>query len=143
MGSKSLFIQDCIYVYGLNMATVFFKKKFIFSGMVFAADRVQNAINLKPLSLHLLVVTSTLIVISGFDEIRHDSKHFVEDGILSVLELISENLKKDSIFDFLFFGPMSFSFVDGFLIIGDFVKVKRWVINRNKICHCLDINLFK
>lgn len=103
------------------MSTVFFEKKFIFSGVVFTPDRFQDAVDLKPLSFHLLVMTSTLIVVSGFNEIRHNSKHLVEYGVIFVLKLISENLKKNTIFDFFFFSPMSFSLIDGLLIIGELV----------------------
>lgn len=69
MGSKTFFVEHCVYIYSLNVATIFFEKKFIFPGMVFAPDRFQNAVDLESLSLHLLVVASTLIVVSGLHEI--------------------------------------------------------------------------
>ncbi len=133
MRSKPFLIQHSIEVYSLDMSAVFFKKKFIFPWMVFAFDRIKDAIDLKSFSFHLLMVTSALIVISGFDEVGHDSEHLIEDRCLSILELLSENLKKDSIFNFFFLCPMSLSFIDGFFKIVDFVKVKWRVINRNEI----------
>ena len=101
--------------------------------MVFAFDRIKDAVDLKPFPLHLLVMASALIMVSSFDKVRHDSEHLIEDRCLSILELLSENLKKDSIFNFFFLFPMSLSFIDGFFKIVDFLKVKWRVINRNEM----------
>jgi hypothetical protein len=75
--SKTLLIQNDIQINSFDVTAVFFKKKLVFPWGVFAADRIKDAINLKSFSLHLLVVASTLIVVSGFNKIRHHSKHLV------------------------------------------------------------------
>ena len=125
------------------MAAVFFKIEFILSRVVFAFDRLQNAINLKAFPFHLLVVTATLIVVSRFHEIWHDPKHFVQNGICPVFKLIPENLKKDSIFNFFFLSPMSFSFINSLFIIADLVQKKWWIVNVRKTVHFFHKSSFK
>lgn len=67
--SEAFFVKNRINVQNLDVLTVFFEQKFIFSWVVLAANGLQNAVNLKPFPFHLLMVTPTLVVISGFDEV--------------------------------------------------------------------------
>jgi hypothetical protein len=110
--------------------------------VVFAFDRIKDAVDFKPFPLHLLVMASALIMVSSFDKVRHDSEHLIEDRCLSILKLMPENLKKDCIFNFLFFCPMSLSFIDGFFKIVDFLKQKWGIVNRNELRGFLHIWTF-
>jgi len=117
--SKTFLIQHRLDIQGLNVSAIFLKEKLILSGVVFALYRVQNAVNLKPFPFHLLVMTPTLIVISGFNEVRHHSEHFIEYRILSILKLFPIYFQKHSILDLFFLSPMTLSFIYSPLIIVD------------------------
>ena len=117
--SKTLLIQYRFDIESLNMSAIFFKEKLILSGVVFALYRFQYAVNLKSFPFHLLVMTSTLIVIPSFNEFRHHSEHFVKDRILSILKLFPINFQKHSILDFFLLSPMTLSFIYSLLIIAD------------------------
>lgn len=59
-------------------------------------------------------MASALVEVSSFYEIRHYTEHFIQDEIVTVLELISKHFQKDSVFEYLFLGPMSFSLINRF-----------------------------
>ena len=63
------------------------------------------------------MVASALMGISGLDEDGHEVKNVIKSSFGLDLKPFLKIFNKDSIFKFLFFGPVTFFFIDNQLFI--------------------------
>lgn len=66
MGSETFLLEDNFNIQSFKVSAVFLEEKLKLSGMIFASNELEDAVNLKALPLHFLVVTPALIVIPSF-----------------------------------------------------------------------------
>ncbi len=105
---KSLFFVN---VQTLNLVYITILELLIDSGMIFGSCHDQNRVNFELLLFHFLMMASTLMCISCFDEYCHQVKDVIEPSFGSDLESLFKMFNKDRIFKFLLLRPMAFSLI--------------------------------